>query len=426
MNKKGFTLIELLAVIIILGILMIIAIPSVTRYISDSRKSAYVDTAKEIVGGARNMVNDGKLEMYDTNTTYYIESSCIKTENASKSPYGDFTKAYVVVTYDGNGYTYYWTSNDDSGQGIKNIVRVDKLDTDNVESDLKDSDISTLRGIDGRSKTVVVSKQNNCQKEGANDANIKIDGETGEEIIIVCKKVTDANNLHTKTCLQSSGGCNVSLGYGTSITYGTIVEGTPKAGDAYDCKVTENGDYTERFYYIKSDGNNSILIYYKNGLGTGLYRYGESISKNIYGPSYAYQFLPSVDEWNSRGLLSPGTRQIVAENGTTTTSAGTIEKFTYTNRAARLLTYQEVQFACDKESLTNAGSLNNRCHFLQENTQFEDSSLSKGYLLETPRSNYTSATWALNGLMRDVDYPILNEAYFGVRPVITIKNSSLE
>ena len=36
MNKKGFTLIELLAVIIILGILMIITIPSVTKYINDS------------------------------------------------------------------------------------------------------------------------------------------------------------------------------------------------------------------------------------------------------------------------------------------------------------------------------------------------------------------------------------------------------
>ena len=179
-NKKGFTLIELLAVIIILGILMIIAIPSVTRYISDSRKSAYVDTAKEIIGAARNMVNDGKLEMYDTDVTYYIESSCIKTENASKSPYGEFTKAYVVVTYDGNGYTYYWTSNDDSGQGIKNIVRVDKLDTDNVESDLKDSEISTLRGIDGRSKTVVISEANGCEKEGSNDAESYINSTTGE------------------------------------------------------------------------------------------------------------------------------------------------------------------------------------------------------------------------------------------------------
>ena len=48
-KKNGFTLIELLAVIIILGILMIIAIPSVTSYINNSRKSAYVDTAKEII-----------------------------------------------------------------------------------------------------------------------------------------------------------------------------------------------------------------------------------------------------------------------------------------------------------------------------------------------------------------------------------------
>ncbi len=180
-KKNGFTLIELLAVIIILGILMIIAIPSVTRYISDSRKAAYVDTAKEIVGGARNLVNEGKLEMYDTDTTYYIESSCIKTENASKSPYGEFTKAYVVVTYDGKRYTYYWTSNDDAGQGIKNIIRVDKLDIENIESDLKDTDISTLRGIDGRSKTVVVSDANGCKKEGANDAKIPIDGDTGEQ-----------------------------------------------------------------------------------------------------------------------------------------------------------------------------------------------------------------------------------------------------
>ena len=44
---------------------MIIAIPSVTTYISNSRKSFYIDTAKNIIGGARNLVNEGKLEMYD-------------------------------------------------------------------------------------------------------------------------------------------------------------------------------------------------------------------------------------------------------------------------------------------------------------------------------------------------------------------------
>ena len=63
MNNKVFTLIELLAVIIILGILMIIAIPSVTMYINDSRKNAYIDTAKEMIGSARNLVNEGKLKI---------------------------------------------------------------------------------------------------------------------------------------------------------------------------------------------------------------------------------------------------------------------------------------------------------------------------------------------------------------------------
>ena len=141
MNKKGFTLIELLAVIIILGILMIIAIPSVTKYISDSRKSAYIDTAKEIIGGTRNIVNEGKLGMYDTSVTYYIPSSYIQTENALKSPYGEFTEAYIGVIYNGTGYKYYWISSDDTGQGIDIVTPYDNLDSDLIKSDLNPIDI---------------------------------------------------------------------------------------------------------------------------------------------------------------------------------------------------------------------------------------------------------------------------------------------
>ena len=142
-QKKGFTLIELLAVIIILGILMIIAIPSVTKYINDSRKSSYVNTAKEIIAGAKNLVNEGKLGMYDTETTYYIPVSCIRTENGAKSPYGEFTngKTYVVVTYDGKGYDYYWLSLDETGQGIKTPVAYDELDEDDIMSDIKMDDV---------------------------------------------------------------------------------------------------------------------------------------------------------------------------------------------------------------------------------------------------------------------------------------------
>ena len=145
MNKKGFTLIELLAVIIILGVLMIIAIPSVTSYISDSRKNSYVNTAKEIIGGARNKVNEGNLGIYGTDITYYIPVKFIKTENSSRSPYGEFASeaAYVGVTYDGSGYNYYWISADETGHGVKSITKDDILDVEDIVSDIDPNEIKS-------------------------------------------------------------------------------------------------------------------------------------------------------------------------------------------------------------------------------------------------------------------------------------------
>ena len=159
-KKKAFTLIELLAVIIILGILMIIAIPSVTMYISDSRKNTYVETAKNLIGSTRNMVNQGKLGMYDMDATYYIPTSCIKTENGADSPYGKFEKSFVVVTYNGKGYDYYWISVDETGQGVRNITPVDKLNIDNIESDITSNEIEEIvnsTGIEERSIILVLN-----------------------------------------------------------------------------------------------------------------------------------------------------------------------------------------------------------------------------------------------------------------------------
>ena len=154
-TKIGFTLIELLAVIIILGIIMVIAVPSVTTYISSSRKKTYVTTAKEIVSGAKTKVNEGELEMYDTNTTYYIPSKFVQTEGSSRSPYGEFVSAYIGVTYNTRGYKYYWISVDETGQGIDNLTLIDNLDPNDIHNNIKSDDIENAiqtTGIGNRSK----------------------------------------------------------------------------------------------------------------------------------------------------------------------------------------------------------------------------------------------------------------------------------
>ena len=424
-KKNGFTLIELLAVIIILGVLMIIAIPAVTSYISNSRKSSYITSAKEIIGGARTLVNSGRLGMYDTSVTYYIPVSIIPSENGTRSPYGDFTEAYIGVIYDGQGYKYYWISNDTAREGIPEVTAMDKLDNDSIKSDVNDIDIRETvetTGVEGRC-TIMILKDDGTWDEPRNTSNCNSSG--GGSSNIVCRPAT---TLHTATCNRTdSYGCNATgqAGNGNTITYGTLVSGSPKAGDAYDCKVTTDGDYTERFYYVGSEGNNSILIYYKNMNDQTTYAY-DSSNQNYHGPGIGYQYLPDTSTWNNPGLIAPGTRSIVAENGNGSTSGGTIESFTYTDKAARFLTYQEVASACGSSGMTNEGYLNN-CTWLMENLgQYEGSSGAYGYWLETPRSSSTYGIWFVHGSDRYVGSTNAGiTSSVGVRPVITVLTSNI-
>ena len=78
-NSKGFTLIDLLAGITILGILMMVAIPNVTRTIENSRRDTFADVAQSYINSVRNSVLANELKCNGTdvaatpNGTYYFQ-----------------------------------------------------------------------------------------------------------------------------------------------------------------------------------------------------------------------------------------------------------------------------------------------------------------------------------------------------------------
>ncbi|CAH1209500.1 hypothetical protein PAECIP111892_03230 [Paenibacillus auburnensis] len=79
-GQKGFTLIELLAVIVILGIIAVIAIPLIGNIISNAKEDSDVATARQIYDAARLYIageGDGK---FNRDAAYNIKISDMKTK----------------------------------------------------------------------------------------------------------------------------------------------------------------------------------------------------------------------------------------------------------------------------------------------------------------------------------------------------------
>ena len=116
--KKGFTLIELICVITILGLIALIAVPTVNNIINNSKEKAYEDQIATIEKTAKNYMAKNYKDLPNQENGNYkcvsiedIQKAGLLTTEDIKDPRDEskIITGGVEVTWNNNKYTYKYT-----------------------------------------------------------------------------------------------------------------------------------------------------------------------------------------------------------------------------------------------------------------------------------------------------------------------------
>jgi len=264
-NKKGFTLIELLAVIVILGLLMAIAIPSVTKYITQSRKKTITTTIGNYIGALTNQVNDMEYTFTEANTIYAVPIECISLERGGTNPFGKWYQAnnaywaYVLIQYNDetSSYTYGFTFKDSAGYGM--------MPTATNKIDEKGSQINTnltLTRPTSGTITNIATKNNWIGFNLDDDTNlIVLESESegtpgnGQTTCTLCQKGDNYSNVEEEKKMRLSYLIREHNSLITAEpTLTTSSNNTPDASGLYSSTLTNSGQPT---YYYRGDVKNN-------------------------------------------------------------------------------------------------------------------------------------------------------------------------
>lgn len=151
MNKKGFTLVELLAVISILSIILLIAVPNVISIIDRNRKETYIEDAKRFVSLVEYKLGSDPSLVLPTSTSsiVIVKLSFLEDTELDVDPEGNTysdSKSFVAIRLVDSTYHYYVTlvGEDNSGNITRGVELVASTSLNNtkrtnfVQKDLPD------------------------------------------------------------------------------------------------------------------------------------------------------------------------------------------------------------------------------------------------------------------------------------------------
>lgn len=144
LNKKGFTLIELLAVIIILAVLMLIAVPGIINMMNKSKVNAFRSQSETIYKAAQ---NQAASELAEGNNV-----TCYARINGTESVTGSET----ALDLDGNNKIDYKATIDASGK-VTELLVYDRSGKYSISGDGEISSLSDATVGENVSSSTVTS-----------------------------------------------------------------------------------------------------------------------------------------------------------------------------------------------------------------------------------------------------------------------------
>ena len=122
-NKRGFTLIELIAVIFIMGIMLILALPQVSKIQQANKNKKYETYEKSIERGAKLYTDSNAKDMFGNNNSgcVTIPYSALKSSNVIK----DFGDNDIICSVDSESYVQIRKINDDYRYDVALTCRQD-------------------------------------------------------------------------------------------------------------------------------------------------------------------------------------------------------------------------------------------------------------------------------------------------------------